>query len=115
MQPAASSQQPAAASSAVCQRALLSRAPWGWGTGTPLATVPLAPAIERVAASVAAQQADRMQPAWLGRLVVFSACVHGGLMQADHMHALPSPGCGRQPPVDPAVGRGQYLDLEVDG
>jgi poly(3-hydroxybutyrate) depolymerase len=31
------------------------------------------------------------------------------------MHAVPSPGCGRRPPVDPAIGRGQYLDLEVDG
>ena len=29
--------------------------------------------------------------------------------------AIPSPGCGKVPLVDPKLSVGQYLDLEVDG
>lgn len=56
-----------------------------------------------------------MPSQWLGRLVAVTAVARCGLTQTQRMHAVPSPGCGRRPPVDPAVGRGQFLDLEVDG
>jgi poly(3-hydroxybutyrate) depolymerase len=72
-------------------------------------------ACQRRLAASARCWVDRMQPTWLGRLVVVSACAYCGLAQTGRMHAVPSPGCGRPPPLDPAVGRGQYLDLEVDG
>ena len=72
------------------------------------------PALQALRCEAPRSSVDPMPTPWLV-LVALSALARCGLPQTQRMHAVPSPGCGRRPPVDPAVGRGQYLDLEVDG